>query len=212
MTGGDRTQRAIVAGLARDLEAEFERFVLAYQDPIYAFVLNLVGRASLAEEIAQASFVAAYRALRGYSPARRRALSIRAWLYTIARNRVRNLSRSTGRIVPFDGAAHDRADPQVGPAERAEQTETARELRRALQRLSLQYRVPVVLRHVDGRSYAEVAEILTQPIGTVKSNVHRGLALLRADLNRTNTTGRTDAYHAPPHRTVRSTAAIIHAE
>jgi RNA polymerase sigma-70 factor (ECF subfamily) len=212
MSAADRTQRTIAAGLARDLDAEFERFVTTYQDPIYAFVLNLVGRAATAEEIAQATFVAAYRALRGYSSARRRTLSIRAWLYTIALNRVRNLSRSSGRTVALDGAVYDRADPQAGPAERAERMEEARELRSALQRLSLQYRAPVVLRHVDGRSYDEIAKILAQPVGTVKSNVHRGLALLRKDLAQLHITGRTHAHHASGRSSVQSTGAIVHAE
>jgi RNA polymerase sigma-70 factor (ECF subfamily) len=182
MTAGDRTQRAMAAALARDLDAGFEQFVVTYQDRIYAFVLNLVGRAATAEEIAQETFVAAYRALRGYSTARRRALSIRAWLYTIALNRVRNLARSSGRTVTLDGAAYDVADSQAGPAERAERVESARELLGALQRLPFHYRAPIVLRHVDGRGYDEIAEILGQPAGTVKSNVHRGVALLRAEL------------------------------
>lgn len=178
----DRAQRQMAAALARDLDAGFEQFVVTYQDRIYGFVLNLVGRAAIADEIAQETFVAAYRALRGYSPARRRTLSLRAWLYTIALNRVRNLARSSGRTVTLDGAAYEIADPQAGPAERAERSESARELRGALQRLPLNYRAPVVLRHVDGRSYDEIAGILAEPVGTVKSNVHRGVALLRAEL------------------------------
>lgn len=212
MTAGDRMQRAIAIGLARDLDVEFEHFVVTYQDPIYAFVLNLVGRTAIAEEIAQATFVAAYRALRGYPPARRRSLSIRAWLYTIALNRVRNLTRSKARTVPLDATALELADTEAGPAERAEYAEEVRELRSALQRLVLQYRAPVVLRHIDGRSYQEIAAILEQPVGTVKSNVHRGLALLRAELTRLHTIGRTHAYHASSNDSVGSTAAILHAK
>jgi RNA polymerase sigma-70 factor (ECF subfamily) len=176
------------------LDAEFERFVTTYQDRIYAFALNLVGRATIAEDVAQETFVAAYRALRGYSPARRQTLSIRAWLYTIALNRVRNLARSSGKVVSLDGAAFDVADPHAGPAERAERAETAGELRGALRRLPLRYRVPVVLRHVDGRGYDEIAALLDRPVGTVKSNVHRGLALLRAELASPHTTRSTHAH------------------
>ena len=62
--------------------------------------------------------------------------------------------------------------------------ETLGELRAALGRLDLRYRGAVVLRHIEGREYAEISRVLGQPLGTVKSNVHRGLALLRADLQR----------------------------
>ncbi len=201
---GDSTRRAIAAALARDLDGGFERFVLTYQDRIYAFALNLIGNRATAEDVAQETFVAAYRALQKYSPARRRTLALRAWLYTIVLNRVRNLARSQqSKVLSLDEparddlgisrnghtssharAALDLADDTSGPVESVEREESAEELRAALARLALRYRSAVVLRHIEERDYAEIAAILNQPVGTVKSNVHRGLALLRTDLER----------------------------
>jgi RNA polymerase sigma-70 factor (ECF subfamily) len=190
MSADNRVDRTIAASLAHDVDAGFEPFVKAYQDRLYAYALNLTVNSAVAEDVAQEAFVAAYRALKKYAPERRRALALRAWLYTIALNLVRNLARSPAKKhVSLDGhgaagrqLVFDIVEPSAGPARRAEQRETAGELRAALARLSLRYRGAVVLRHVEGRAYAEIASILGQPVGTVKSDVHRGLALLRADL------------------------------
>jgi RNA polymerase sigma-70 factor (ECF subfamily) len=184
MTADDRLQSNVAAALAQDVDANFERLVTTYGDRVFAFVLNLVADRFIAEEIAQETFVAAYRALCGYEVPRRRALSIRAWLYTIALNRLRNRARTRGfgATLPLESVlATARSDERDEPAARAERSETAAALRAALARLALRYRTPVVLRHIDGRSYAEIGKILNQPVGTVKANVHRGLALLRAD-------------------------------
>jgi RNA polymerase sigma factor (sigma-70 family) len=201
MSADRRTEQEIGAALARDVDGAFERFAKTYQDRLFAYVLNLTANPAVAEDVAQETFVNAYSALQKYTPARRRALALRAWLYTIALNRVRNLARSpAAKSISLDGpAATDRQlplhliDPRAGPAIAVERHETLGELRAALGRLELRYRGAVVLRHIEGREYAEIAAILGQPVGTVKSNVHRGLALLRADLQRRGHAQRSSA-------------------
>ncbi|MGP6157452.1 MAG: RNA polymerase sigma factor [Vulcanimicrobiaceae bacterium] len=187
MTAQERLGREVAEGLAKDLDTHFEKLVTAYQHRVFGFALNLVGDRSAAEELAQEAFVAAYRALSGYGPQRRRELSVRAWLYAIVLNRVRNRARSpAARTFALDGAVAEAlaADPRDGPAAVVERGESRDALRAALGRLALKYRAPVVLRHVEGRSYAEIAAILGRPEGTVKAEVHRGLAQLRKDLTR----------------------------
>jgi len=166
MSDDERMQREMSMALARDVDAAFEPFVLAYQDRVFAYTLNLTANPAVAEDVAQETFVSAYRALQKYSPARRRALALRSWLYTIALNRVRNLARSpAAKTVSLDGRATiDVADRGAGPPEYAERAETLGELRGALARLALRYRGAVVLRHVEGREYAEIATLLGQPI------------------------------------------------
>ncbi|HEY0798140.1 MAG TPA: sigma-70 family RNA polymerase sigma factor [Candidatus Baltobacteraceae bacterium] len=180
----DARQRAIAAALARDVDGSFERLVQAYQHRVYGFVLQLIADSREAEEIAQETFVAAYRALLGYDSARTRALSLRSWLYTIALNRVRNRSRSRKRAAAHEGEVASMSvlvaeDPSVS-AERAQQIAA---LRRALATLALRYREAVVLRHLEGLSYGEIATLLAQPVGTAKANVHRGLLLLRQNVD-----------------------------
>jgi RNA polymerase sigma-70 factor (ECF subfamily) len=63
-----------------------------------------------------------------------------------------------------------------------ERAERARTLARLVERLPGRYRAAVVLRHVEGLGYGEIAAILGQPVGTTKANVHRGLAVLRRGL------------------------------
>jgi RNA polymerase sigma-70 factor (ECF subfamily) len=176
-------EREIAAGLAESVDRNFERFVTAYQHRLFGFVLTLVGNAGEAEEIAQEAFVSAYRALTGYDAARRRALALRPWLFTIALNNVRNRSRRAPAL-PLDDAIRDGriapAPAETQPEALAESHARVAAVRRALEELSPRYRLPVILRHLQGFSYDEIGTLLDQPAGTARSNVHRGLALLRA--------------------------------
>jgi RNA polymerase sigma-70 factor, ECF subfamily len=176
---GDAAQRSLAADLARDLDASFDRFVERFEDRLFGFVLTLTGNRSEAEEIAQDAFVSAYQALQKYEPDRRRFLSLRAWLFTIALNKVRNRARRPAPVALDNGfvLAADAAD---GPEARAEQNEAVAVVREALDTLAPRYRMPVMLRHIEGLSYDEIANVLEQPVGTAKANVHRGLALLRS--------------------------------
>jgi RNA polymerase sigma-70 factor (ECF subfamily) len=175
-------QRRIAAALADSVDRNFERFVTAYQHRLFGFVLTLTGNVAEAEEIAQEAFVSAYRALTGYDAARRRALALRPWLFTIALNNVRNRSRRTPPI-PLDDAIRDGrvapAPAEAQPEAQAESHARVAAVRRALEELSPRYRLPVILRHLQGFSYDEIGQLLDQPAGTARSNVHRGLALLR---------------------------------
>jgi RNA polymerase sigma-70 factor (ECF subfamily) len=179
-----RDDAGLTAALAADLPASFERAVLAFQDRLYAFALRLTGSAPDAEEITQDAFVRAYRALQGYAPERRRALALRPWLYRIALNVTRNHVRR--RRLPTEPLDGDRLQPAADAADRPpavlEQAERARTLARLVEALPERYRAAVVLRHVEGLGYEEIAAVLGQPVGTAKANVHRGLAVLRRGL------------------------------
>jgi RNA polymerase sigma-70 factor (ECF subfamily) len=178
-------EQRLSASLADDLDEHFEQFVRTYQDRIYGFTLRLTGNSQDAEECAQDAFVRAYRALHGYPPDRRRDLRLRAWLYQIALNVVRNrVRRATLRVVPFDGVVEDtlRANPDEQPEVASLRAESSNDLATLLRQLPERYATAVTLRHVHGLSYAEAAEVLEQPLGTTKSDVHRGLRLLREAL------------------------------
>lgn len=179
--------------LAVDLDGAFEGLVLAYQGRLYGFAFNLCHDRRDAEEIAQDAFVRAYRALLTYSPERRRALALRPWLYQIvlnvARNRRRRRQAPMVSLESEDAGASARSpwgarllevDPSSNPDAVTERAETATTLAAHVASLPARYRAAVVLRHVEGFSYAEVADVLGQPVGTVKSNVHRGTRELRA--------------------------------
>jgi RNA polymerase sigma factor (sigma-70 family) len=160
-------------------ERLFERLVREHQHRIFAVGFALTGNRHDAEEVAQDTFLRAYRALVTYSPERVRELKQRPWLHRIAVNVVRNRARGAKpRTAELDGNEYDHAP---GPEARALHRLEMDELACRLAGLPPRYREAVVLRHVRELSYEEVAEVLGQPVGTVKSNVHRALKLLRGE-------------------------------
>jgi RNA polymerase sigma-70 factor (ECF subfamily) len=160
-------------------ERVFERMVREHQHRVFALSLAMTGNRHDAEEVAQDTFLRAYRALVTYPPDRVRELKQRAWLHRIAVNVVRNRVRGVRpRLVELNGSESDHAP---GPEARAMHRAEMDDLAARVAELPRRYREAVVLRHVQELSYAEVAETLGQPVGTVKANVHRGLKLLRGD-------------------------------
>jgi RNA polymerase sigma factor (sigma-70 family) len=173
--------------LARDLDGAFEELVRGHERLVFGLALRVVGDRADAEEVAQDTFERAYHALAGYEVERVAAMRLRPWLAQIALNLARNRLRrrppparslEDGDGQPLAVAAPADADPaQV--AERGQERELLVGLLAALPR---PYREAVVLRHVEGLPYAEVAEVLGRPVGTVKTHVHRGVRQLRVEL------------------------------
>jgi RNA polymerase sigma-70 factor (ECF subfamily) len=160
-------------------ERLFERMVHEHQHRVFALGLALTGNRHDAEEVAQDTFLRAYRALVTYPPDRIRELKQKPWLHRIALNVVRNRVRGVRpRLVELNGSEPDHTPgPEAGFLLKAEMDDLAVRVAG----LPPRYREAVVLRHVQELSYEEAADALGQPVGTVKSNVHRGLQLLRGD-------------------------------
>jgi RNA polymerase sigma-70 factor (ECF subfamily) len=183
------TDDALAARLADDLDGSFEALVLAHQDRLYTIAHRFLGNGHDAEEVTQDALVRAYRAIEGYAPDRRRALQLRPWLATIVLNLCRNRA-ARSRVAPgalsldretADGSVlpEPAAEPSASPAAVVDRREASRRWALLVSQLPPVYRGAVVLRHVDGLSYPELAVALGRPEGTVKAQVHRGLVLLR---------------------------------
>jgi RNA polymerase sigma-70 factor (ECF subfamily) len=182
-------ERELAAALAGDLDGVFEQLVTAYQPRVFGFLLRLAANRQDAEELAQDTFVRAYQAMAGYPPERVRDLRLASWLYQIALNLFRNARRRRSPpTLSLGDAGDDRPELDVAddalyePAVQTDTSEERRELARLIAALPPHFRAAVVLRHVEGRSYAEMARILGAPVGTVKSHTHRGTLLLRTML------------------------------
>ncbi len=180
------TDDSLVTALADDLDGSFASLVVAHQDRLYSIAHRMLGDPGDAEEAAQDAFVRAYRALVGYDKARIRALRLRPWLATIVLNLCRsrlarrNVARrplSLDAGLPVD--LEPRSDEAHGPLDTVTSRDSAAHWASLLLTLPPSYRSAVVLRHVDGLSYSELAAALDRPEGTVKAQVHRGLARLR---------------------------------
>jgi RNA polymerase sigma-70 factor, ECF subfamily len=171
--------------LATDLDRYFQQLVLSFQQRLYTFALRHTGSTQDAEDIVQEAFIRAYHALADYPPERIRIMKLQPWLYKITLH-IFYRHRSSSRLVclPLDLSEENALleiedDEREQPERVLEDKEELRELETLLSRLPEQYRVAVSCYYFAEMNYREIAELLNQPIGTVKSNVHRGILLLR---------------------------------
>ena len=158
------------AGLPED-EAGFTALVREHGDAVFGLALRRVGDRGLAEDLAQETFLRAWRARASY----RGETSVRGWLCTIAVNVVRDWARRRSRrpTESFEPVVVDVGSSADDPAARAEVAEAIERLRAALGLLPANHREMFLLRERDGLSYAEIASVLACPIGTVMSGLAR---------------------------------------
>lgn len=176
--------------LATDLDRHFPDLVSLYQSRLRAHALERIGNPQDAEEIVQDVFERIYYALKGYPVARIRDLKLRAWLYTITKNFCYNYRKKAKLSVSLSLDAPEgelllleiEADRSQEPEAVFERMECLQEIEQAAQGLPKCCREIVRLRLLEGFSHQEIADLLNQPIGTVKVYVHRGVALLAEKL------------------------------
>jgi RNA polymerase sigma factor (sigma-70 family) len=176
-------ERPLTVLLADDLEGGFTELVRVHAGSVHTFLHRLTGSTFDADDLGQETLLRAYAALKSYPPQRRRDLQVRTWLLTISanvwRNHVRTRSRRPNAAYQLDDAPDTLVDGSPGPEEHAANAEQRRRLVAALAELPERHRIPVVLRHVLGLSYAEVAQVQGCPVGTAKAHVARGVSGLR---------------------------------
>lgn len=171
--------------LATDLDRYFQQLVLSFQQRLYAFALRQTGSPQDAEDIVQEAFIRAYHALADYPAERIRVMKLQPWLYKITLHIFYRHSRGTRlQFMPLDLSEDSTLleiedDEHEQPEKVLEDRENLHELEALVSRLPEQYRVAVSCYYFEELSYREIAELLNQPVGTVKSNVHRGTLLLR---------------------------------
>jgi RNA polymerase sigma-70 factor (ECF subfamily) len=172
------------AGPAGEQPSDFEAEALASLDSLYRTARRLTRVPADAEDLVQETYLKAFRAADQFEP----GTNLRAWLFTIlhntARNRVRDRSRD---VVSADSELVDRAAdaPAPGSSIAVDTPETALlrdtltpELQAAIDSLPDAFRQAVWLRDVEEFSYAEIAQMLSIPMGTVMSRISRGRHML----------------------------------
>ena len=159
----------------------FEDLVRGHQDEVYGTALRILGDRDAALEVANTTFLKAYRAFDRYDPAR----PLRHWLLRIAANEAisagRRLTRERARSAGAD-AALTVADARPGPDHIAIGREDAAAIRAAVLALPELYRVPVVLRYFNDLAVEEIARVTGRPASTVGVQLLRARALLRSAL------------------------------
>jgi RNA polymerase sigma-70 factor, ECF subfamily len=166
--------------LAEDLTDAFPDLVRLLQDGVYSGAMALTRNVHDAQDVTQETFVRAFRALDGYEPDRIRALELRPWIWTIALNLCRNRARSLARRPELIGVDLDAMTSGDDPSAEAVVGADLEAWRSRLARLTRPQRTGVVLHHVVGLPYGEIADITGRNESTTRSDVRRGIATLRA--------------------------------
>jgi RNA polymerase sigma-70 factor (ECF subfamily) len=175
-----KTDAELVASAVRGSQDAFRELVKRFERPVYSLVLRMVQDPATAEDLAQEIFVKAFRRLDTYDS----RWKLSSWLFKIAHNTaIDHLRRGTPETVPLEAGGEDEgrgglaavlADETVeDPRAAAERHDLARSLERAIRRLRPDYREAVLMFYVHGASYQEICEVTGQPLGTVKTNLHR---------------------------------------
>jgi RNA polymerase sigma-70 factor (ECF subfamily) len=181
-----RTDAELAAAGGQGDPAAFGELVLRHQDRAFNLAFRLTGNREDAADAVQEAFLKAYRGM----PSFRRQSSFYTWLFRIVVNEVRSRRRSGSSRRPsfsLDAAGgRDPADAPAGlrsngpdPSEQASLAERRQIVEEALQSLEFDQRAIIALRDIEGRDYAEIAEVLGCPQGTVKSRLHRARMALK---------------------------------
>ena len=181
----------VVALAQQGKEAAYRELIRRYERPVYSLIFRMVRDASTAEDLAQDAFIKVLNHLDKYRP----EFKSSSWIFKIANNiAIDHLRKRQIDTISMDGSpnAQTAADVEATTFEIADQGEnaldemTARELGSAIERaigaLRPEYRNCIMLRHVEGRSYEEIAATLDLPLGTVKTYIHRARHQLREAL------------------------------
>jgi RNA polymerase sigma-70 factor (ECF subfamily) len=163
-------------------EAGVRAAYAAHGPELYGFSASALGDRALAEEAVQETFLRAWRAADRFDPA---IASLRTWLFAIMRNVLVDLVRARA-VRPLLTSSEPQPAQAEDPLDRAM---LAWQVEEALRRISEDHRRILVEVYYRGRPYAEVAELLGVPEGTVKSRVYYGLRALRLALEEMGVAG-----------------------
>ncbi len=176
--GGARSDEDLAVAARRGSEDAFRELVERFERPVYALLFRIVRQRELAEDLAQETFVKAWRALARFDASRK----FSSWIFKIAHNSALDALRRRGEEpLSLDAPlAGDEAPPQLpadpaaeDPLERATFRAAGRALEEALADLRPEYREILMLRFARGLSYEEIAEVTGAPLGTVKVHIFR---------------------------------------
>ncbi len=169
-------------------ESAFRELIRRYERPVFSVIYRMIRDREMAEDLAQETFIKVLNALDRYDP----KYKFSSWIFKIAHNATLDqLRKKEPDTLSLEGSPHARTQEQaeatsftaVATAENPEQytqsKELGSEIEAAIEKLRPEYRAVIVLWHIEGRPYDEIAEILDLPLGTVKTYIHRGRNELR---------------------------------
>jgi RNA polymerase sigma-70 factor (ECF subfamily) len=181
----------VVALAQQGREAAFRELVRRYERPVFSLIYRMVRNRETAEDLSQDTYIKVMNHIDRYRP----EFKLSSWLFKIANNvtidhlRKRQLATVSMHGSPTAATAAEAEATsftvearQASALDRLEARELGSEIERAIGDLRPEYRSCIVLRHVEGRSYEEIAATLDLPLGTVKTYIHRARHELREAL------------------------------
>jgi RNA polymerase sigma-70 factor (ECF subfamily) len=190
------TDQEIVALARQGREAAYRELIGRYQRPVFSLIYRLVRDREKSEDLAQDTFIKVLNALDRYDP----SYKFSSWIFKIAHNTsLDHLRKKEPITLSLDGSPHaETASEQEASVIQALSTEetpedyaASRELGATLEvaigKLRPEYRTAIILCHVEGRPYEEIAETMGVPLGTVKTYIHRARNALKKELEHLRT-------------------------
>jgi RNA polymerase sigma-70 factor (ECF subfamily) len=188
---GTLSDQDVVLRARSGQEAAYRELIRRYERPVFALLFRMVRDRELAEDLAQETFVKALNAIDSYRP----EFKFSSWIFKIGNNAaIDHLRRRELDTLSLDGSPHAETPEamqatalQIGarqesPLDTVEAKELGNAIEAAIGSLRPEYRSCILLRHVEGRAYEEIAEMLNLPLGTVKTYIHRARNELRQSL------------------------------
>jgi RNA polymerase sigma-70 factor (ECF subfamily) len=185
------SDQEVVLSARAGREAAYRELIRRYERPVFALLFRMVRDRELAEDLAQETFIKALNAIESYRP----EFKFSSWIFKIANNAaIDHLRRRELDTLSLDGSPHAETPEQMqatalqigarqeSPLDAVEAKELGGAIEQAIARLRPEYRSCILLRHVEGRAYEEIADILNLPLGTVKTYIHRARNELRQAL------------------------------
>jgi RNA polymerase sigma-70 factor, ECF subfamily len=183
--------RELATHAARGHEPAYRELLARYERPVFSLVYRMVRDRTLAEDLSQEAFIRAFNAIDSYKT----SYKFSNWILKIANNHtIDYLRKRKLDTVSIDGSPHARTQEEISqsqvviesrdenPHEYVEHRELGNQIEQAIGDLRPEYRTVIVLRHVEGHAYDEIAEIMDLPLGTVKTYLHRARGELRESL------------------------------
>ncbi len=181
----------VVALAQKGREDAFRELIRRYERPVFSLIFRMVRDRELAEDLAQDTFIKVLNHIDRYRP----EFKLSSWLFKIANNvAIDHLRKRQIETVSMEGSPHAMTSDAIeatsfeveshgeSALEELESRELGSAIERAIARLRPEYRSCILLRHVEGRSYEEIATTLDLPLGTVKTYIHRARHELREAL------------------------------
>lgn len=174
--GGAPSDEALISRFRDGDRAAFAELMRRYEDRVYSVACRMLGRGEDARDVTQDAFMSAFRNLERF----RGDARFSTWLHRIAVNACYDHMRKRTPLLTDDGSL---PEPDAAP-DHAERAATAVDVERALLGVPVEFRAVLVLHDVQDLSLEDVADVLSLPLGTVKSRLHRGRVALGQALPR----------------------------